>query len=108
MSHSSLHGHRLKQAYGLFCPFGKAVYLHIISISYFSVLQHSQSLTAVVWHILLLFKSTQRLFLAYMTELIQCSSQQEASLYGIYFVLGETLAAQLSSEWCVRLPELMS
>lgn len=98
MPHSSLHGHHLKQANGLFRPFGKAVYLHIISISYFSVPQHSQSLTAVVRHILLLFKSTQRLFLAYMTELIQHSSQQESSLYGIYFVLGETLAAQLSSE----------
>lgn len=89
----------LKEVYGLFRLFrkGRSLYTHI-SISYFSVPQHSQSLTAVPGYLLLLFKSIQRLFLAYLTELTQHSSQRENSLYGIYFVCGETWAAQLSSE----------
>lgn len=61
----------------------------------------------VVWHILLLFKSIQRLFFASIIELIQNSCQEEATP-GIYFVLRGTLAVQLSSEQDVHLPELIN
>jgi len=99
LSHSLLRSHHLKKVNdNPFGPSEKLCTWTSSSVSYFSVPQQSQSLTAVAWRTLLLFEYIRRLFLAYVTEQIQYGSQQETSLRGIYFALGETSAAQLSSE----------